>query len=114
MNCLLDAGLEKPIDTPVTRAVAVLVNRLYTEFATVGGCVGAGLHIVTDDYNVEDACLDYCESTLDTHWSADPREFGASRNDIASLIALEREIIAGLRPLSEHERLSAIELGKDR
>jgi hypothetical protein len=98
MNCLLDAGLEKPIDTPVTRAVAVLVN----------------LHIVTDDYNVEDACLDYCESTLDTHWSADPREFGASRNDIASLIALEREIIAGLRPLSEHERLSAIELGKDR
>jgi len=54
MSCWRELGSPQ-IDSPAVRDAAHLIGRVY-HFAITGG----GLHIVVDDYNLDDADLDSC------------------------------------------------------
>lgn len=63
-------------------------------------CVGGHLHIVVDDWNVDDSNLDFCQECIDKN------EDGQQE----SILAIERECLKLLRPLTPSERLSALAL----
>lgn len=83
------------IDTPETRRVAELIRRVYQ---AENGASGAYLHIVVDDNNVEDGCIDFCLAEMDKN------EYKDSPEDIA----IQRECALALKALTEDERASAI------
>ena len=74
------------IQSPEVRAAAEAVSAVYDE-----SCVGGNLHIVIDDWNIEDDHIDWCE------------------ND-AEMTAAEQECARLFRQLSEAERRSALAL----
>lgn len=78
------------IDTPAVRKAAELIARVY-EFNAVGG----GLHVVVDDFNIEDGDLKERYS-----WDEETPE----------QVAVENECLAALRALSLEERASALAL----
>lgn len=58
-SCYEDYG--KPtLVTPEIQEAAWLVEKVY-EFSAVGG----NLHIVVDDWNIEDSSLDFCDRYID-------------------------------------------------
>lgn len=92
MGCWEEYG--KPvIDSPEVRQTVLLVKRVY-EFSGVGG----NLHVVVDDWNLEDACLDSCEKFI----KENPNESGPDQ------IAAETECLNALRRLSEEERAAVM------
>jgi hypothetical protein len=57
-GCWEEAG--KPvIDTPAVRAAAAAVEEVYQH-----NCMGGNLHIVLDDWNIEDGNLEFCNQCI--------------------------------------------------
>ena len=92
------------IDTPAIQAAAETIRRLY-EVAAGGG----RLHIVVDDWNLEDHHLDFCAGLIerDPDWrdpyfgDEDPEQRG-----------LEQACLQALRSLTLAERGSALALAE--
>ena len=95
-SCWKEAG-SPAIVNERTLAAAFLVNAL--ERMPDGG-VGGHLHIVTDDWNLEDEHLSFCEANIDSGEHPYPPEQER----------LERQIIAAFLAMSEDERYSAMAL----
>lgn len=96
INCYTEAGSPKIINEKVERA-ADLIDVLYE---TEDGGAGGYAHIVTDDWNLDDGCIDRCIE--------DCKKGGQDVSEetrLASLSALE-----ALRELSEDERYTALAL----
>lgn len=62
-GCWAERGKPSKV-TPEIIAAADAVKRLY-EFS----CVGGAAHIVTDDWNIEARCIDWCIKHAKDHWS---------------------------------------------
>lgn len=86
---------------------ATLIRRLHEEFDHCGGGVGAALHIVTDDQNIDDGSIAFCARAIGNHWSDIPPP-GVSEHDIAAMQALERQILDALRGMSKTQRRKAV------
>jgi hypothetical protein len=86
---------EPMIDTPAVRAAAQAIGAVYGF-----SCVGGNLHVVVDDWNLDDSDLDSCADLL-----AENIHEGTP----AQLVA-ERHCFGLLRALTEDERASALAL----
>ena len=85
------------IYNPAVQNAVVAYRRVY-EFSSVGG----HLHIVLDDWNLEDEFLDFCEQDIDKNQAdASP----------AQLVA-EMECLAAFYLLSEDGRASALAIAE--
>ena len=77
------------------------VANLISLFYQLPKCsTGGPLHIVLDDYNIDDECLDLCEASLAEdygHWAWSP-----------SAELLGHKIVDGLRPLTLAHRAAVI------
>jgi hypothetical protein len=93
-GCWVEYG-QPQIDSSAVREAARAIAAVY-DFS----CVGGDLHIVIDDWNLEDDNLEWCAGEIDKN------EFHASTEQLAS----ERLCLDLLRPLSEDERASALAL----
>jgi hypothetical protein len=70
-------------------------------------CVGGGLHIVLDDWNLEDSSVEWCAVHLESpeHWEYLQRD----KPDLASAqLAAERRCLALFQPLTVAERASVL------
>lgn len=94
-------SIDWPYSTPEMRRLTAAIQRLYGFDAC---SVGGPLHIVTDDYNIEDASLDFCERDLGTHWALN--EISAEERE--AITETTREIIALMRPMTLQERVVAL------
>jgi len=108
---------EKPkIDNEKVRAAVPLIAAVY-ELA----CTGGNLHIVLDDWNIEDGNLEFCSqcingagvmplkgSTVDAHlrYNEDKR----ANPDPPEQLAAERACCDAFMAMTEDERLSALAL----
>lgn len=63
-------------------------------------CVGGNLHIILDDWNVEDGNLAFCADYV----KVNPHDYPAEQ------LEYERHCLEALRPLSVDERYSALAL----
>lgn len=90
------------IVTDATKRVAELCGQLY-EIAPVGG----NCHIVTDDWNLEDSHIEFCrQQVANGGW---PDELtGENYNYDPAQLAIERELLELMAPMSEAERASAL------
>lgn len=79
------------IDTPAVRLAANMIDAVDPY---------GHLHIVVDDWNLEDGDLRFCEREIEKN----------ERRVSAREIAIEREVLAALRALTEDERASALAL----
>lgn len=102
-------GMVLPPQTPEMLRLGALVE----EFYALPECsVGGPLHVVTDDYNVEDDSIAFCERSLDDHWSIERQATDEGREVVR---AKAREIIALMRPMTLAERAVALyERGDER
>lgn len=92
---------------PEVLRIRAMVKQLYT-LPLCG--TGGPLHITTDDTNVEDGHLDFCESECRNPWGGkDHPEWDTWDKDPQAHVTakLGLEIIAALRPLSMCERALA-------
>ena len=88
------------IKTEATRAAAKLAERVY-EFS----CVGGNLHIVLDDWNIEDENIAWCRErinrirsgTIEQYDDTDPQQLEA-----------EDACLKALEPMTLEERASAL------
>ncbi len=81
------------------------IRQLDTELHELPNCaVGGPLHIVTDDLNVRDSDLDFCEAELADHWSIQRSE----PSDQERIRAVCRALIGELRKLTLRQRLKAL------
>jgi hypothetical protein len=88
-HCWEEEGAPR-IDTPAIRAARDLIQRVY-DFNDVGG----GLHVVVDDWNIEDDDL--------------VKRYAAPDDGPEQVVA-EEECLAALRALTQPERASALAL----
>lgn len=89
-GCWAEAGSPK-IDNEKTRAAAAAIDRVY-EFSGAGG----NLHIVVDDWNLEDSSLEWCKvNAIVSEQDDEKRE-------------AEMACYTALRELTEEERYSAM------
>ena len=95
-GCWVEYGSPTLHDDRIARAAA-LAAEVYEHNA-----VGGNLHIVLDDWNLEDHNIDYCLEQIG-------RGGWEGRDDPAQL-AVERECGELLRALTEDERASALAL----
>lgn len=82
------------LDTPEVRKAAAAVKALYDEEwlpLDNAHSVGGRLHVVVEDYNLEDSFLDYCQES-------------------ETFDEFEQAAYDALRPLSVEERASALAL----
>jgi hypothetical protein len=86
-ECVVEQGGADVAWTANMDLAAAAIESLYVLRST-----GGPLHVITDDFNVGDATLDFCEGELDR----DP--------EVADLCRL---ILAELRPMSEAQRARA-------
>lgn len=87
-GCWHEEGAPR-INNERVRLAAAAITALYVDHLA-----GGGLHIVTDDWNLEDSSVEFCERHMAEH--------GAD--------AAERAALATLKPLSQAERASALAL----
>lgn len=99
-GCYEEYG-EPVIVTEATKRAAVLIKQLYDEFAPCGG----NLHIVTDDWNIEDDNLAFCRRLVSNGGRLDD---GTVVDDDPKQLKLEAEILDLLEPMSEDDRASAL------
>lgn len=86
---------ERPeIDTPAVREASRAIAEVY-EFAETGG----DLHIVLDDWNLEDHSLAFCREAIE-----EDSDFTFREREV------ERRCLSLLRALTEDERASALAL----
>lgn len=115
-GCWEEAG--KPIiDTPAVRMAAAAAAEVYEH-----SCVGGNLHIVLDDWNVEDGNLEFCSQCIDaagampgvTETSPEfHQRYNAKKRanpDPPEQLAAERACCDLLMALTEDERYSALAL----
>lgn len=84
--------------TPAIVETATLVEKLY---ASPGGGVGGNLHIVTDDWNLEDDNLAHC---------AERNSFPEDGRDNPITLKIEKDIIDAMRLMTEAERATVLAL----
>lgn len=112
-GCWEEAG--KPvIDTPEVHAAAALVHELY-EHPRCG--VGGNLHIVTDDWNLEDGSLAFCAAQVargghpeDPDHSVWYTKHKLDDPDTPDQLQLEQRCLDALTALPEEARNSALAL----
>lgn len=92
-GCWVEYG--KPaMDTPQIRAAAALIGEVY-EYHGVGGY----LHIVIDDWNLEDDHLEYCLQAIEKNeWDNEENE----------ALEIQRKCCDALMKLTELERGAAL------
>ena len=91
-NCYKE--LNKPaIINATTVYTAFLIEHLYD---SPGGGAGGNLHIVTDDWNIDDEHLDFCSDLIKECETQERR------------ITIEKMIIKNMREMSIEERASAL------
>lgn len=104
-NCWKDHGSPR-INTPVVRAAAEAARAVY-EFS----CVGGNLHIVLDDFNIEDGHLEFCREQIEKA-PEECRASGEHENGLCwcspEQLAAERYCYELFKALSEDERASAL------
>lgn len=88
--------------TPEIRRASELCRQLY-EFS----CVGGNCHIVTDDWNLEDHHIAFCVDQVAAGGWFDERT-GETHNDDPAQLAVEKELLNLLLPMSIAERASAL------
>lgn len=108
---------EKPIiDTPAVRAAAASIAEVYEH-----ACMGGNLHIVLDDWNLEDGSLDFCRGCIegagvmpdDGNLAECHRRYNDKKRanpDPPEQLAAERRCCELLTALSVEERASALAL----
>lgn len=114
-GCWDEAGKPR-IDTPAVRAAAASVAEVYEH-----SCVGGNLHIVLDDWNIEDGNLEFCRqciegagvmpldgSTFPAHLRYNEEK--RANPDPPEQLAAERRCHDLFRALTEDERASALAL----
>lgn len=95
----------KPSDvTPEIDRAAALVRRLYD---LPEGAAGGNLHIVTDDWNLEDEHVLWCRDQVVRIASGKVEEFDFTD---PQQIAVERELIDLLMPMTEAQRGTVLAL----
>ncbi len=116
-GCWEEAG--KPmIDTPEIRHAAETVTALYEH---PNCCVGGNLHIVTDDWNLEDSNLAFCLYCIDHAGQMELEDTAADFHkryndkkrenpDPPDQLAVERACHDALAALTELERHAALAL----
>lgn len=74
--------------------------------------VGGALHIVTDDYNLEDEHLEYCRDIVARrdHWSFEQ----TAPENVEGLARLKTEILDLLSVMTLEERYQTMELARGR
>lgn len=98
-SCWEDEG--KPqIDTPAVRQAALAVERLHDHPA---GCAGGAMHVVTDDWNIDDDSVGFCRDHIGRYEREHPH-----RAD--GLTALEQACYDAFAALTVAERSSALAL----
>ena len=114
-GCWEEAG--KPqIDTPAVVDAAAAVEAVYEH-----SCVGGNLHIVLDDWNIEDSHLEFCSQCidgagvmpLDDNAADFHRQYNEQRRanpDPPEQLAAERRCCELFKALTEDERASALAL----
>lgn len=95
-SCWVEAG-SPMISSPEIKNAASLAHKVY-----MFHCTGGGLHIVLDDYNLDDDSVAWCRSYLeergeDTHWSDES-------------YTAQMECLVAFEGLTEHERYAALAL----
>ncbi len=88
-GCWEEAG-EPAMVTPAILAAVASVKRVFDLH-----CTGGNLHIVIDDWNLEDDHLAFCRSAV-------------SRGLSGELLAAELDCLDHLGPMSEQERASVL------
>ena len=89
MNCYAEAGAPRIVNEATLRAAKLVAELYATDY---GGC-GGNMHIVTDDWNLEDDNVAFCAACA-----------------AADGTLLEREIAAAFVAMTEDERASALAL----
>jgi hypothetical protein len=114
-GCWNDYGNPK-IDTPAVREAAKAVDDVYQH-----SCVGGNLHIVLDDWNIEDSNLEFCSHCID-HAGMMPlakdaadchKRYNEKKRldpDPPEQLAAERRCCDLFMALTEDERASALAL----
>jgi len=104
-NTAIDAEAWAAIEWPEqTVEMAALAHHLSNLYLFTNCAMGGPLHIVVEDYNVEDVHIDYCERTLDDHWSV----VGAPPDEQAAIVECSRVVIDLLRQMDEKQRVVAL------
>ncbi len=102
-QCVQEAGGDTLEDTPEVRRVA----RMVADFYALPGCnVGGPLHIVIDDYNLEDQILDWCIENLDD-WLHNWWDPGDENEDPEPVRSTAVDLVGALRTLNEAQRAAA-------
>jgi hypothetical protein len=91
-DCYKEYGTPKIINTS-TKRVVKLIRRLYVTHST-----GAALHIVTDDWNLEDDHIIYCLTYL-----LDNAQYYTSKD-----FKLQKRLLTLLKRMTIEERASAL------
>ena len=108
-GCWVEEG--KPaIDTPAIRAAAAAVAEVYEH-----SCVGGNLHIVLDDWNLEDGSLAFCDAQIARGGHPDDPEHSPwytkeklENPDSPEQLAAERRCCDLFKALTVEERASAL------
>lgn len=87
---------------PMTDEMWQLAGLVWDWYRMPGNDTGGVLHIVLDDYNIEDHCLDYC---AEARYYDSNGECAETPPDVA---AARDAIVDGLRPLTEPERVMVV------
>lgn len=107
-GCWTEEGMPQ-IDTPTVRAAALAVAEVYQH-----SCVGGNLHIVLDDWNLEDDSLEFCAKQIaaggykrsETH----SKVLGVRDDDSPEKLAAEQRCHDLFAALTMKERASALAL----
>lgn len=94
-------------DSPEVKIVADLIRKVY-ECSIVGG----NLHIVIDDWNLDDASLQFCSNQINAggYKKPNPDKWDLAMESTPQQLRVERECCDALLKLSETQRASALAL----
>lgn len=98
-GCYEDYG-SPAIVSDTTKRAAALCERVYEQ-----SCVGGRLHIVLDDWNLEDGSLQFCMGDIEKG-EAGESEYGDPIDP--ETLAIERECCEALMAMTLEERASAL------
>lgn len=81
------------------KAAAELIAGVYEHHGA-----GGGLHVVLDDWNIEDSTVAFCQNYIETP------EYRANDEVTSDRLGAERNCVHALKTLTEEERGSALAL----
>src|SRR5690606_30658274 len=100
-GCYEEYGFPR-IVTASTLAAAEAAKKVY-EFS----CVGGNLHIVLDDWNIEDCNLEFCRQSITRIRAGSPEKYDDTTPE---QVDAEDECLKLLEPMSLDERASSLAL----